>query len=35
MKKLHIGAILLGGLVAAPLSASMAQSTNVAYALCE
>jgi hypothetical protein len=32
MKKLHIGAILLGGLVAAPLQASMAQSTEVAFA---
>src|SRR5260370_38589439 len=32
MKKLHIGAILLGGLIAAPLQASMAQTTNVAYA---
>jgi hypothetical protein len=32
MKKLHIGAILLGGLVVAPLQASMAQTTNVAYA---
>jgi hypothetical protein len=32
MKKLHIGAIVLAGLVAAPLHASMAQSTNVAYA---
>jgi outer membrane protein OmpA-like peptidoglycan-associated protein len=32
MKKLQIGAILLGGLVAAPLQASMAQTTNVAYA---
>jgi hypothetical protein len=32
MKKLHISAILLGGLVAAPLQASMAQTTNVAYA---
>lgn len=31
MKKLHIGAILLGGLVVAPFQASMAQ-TNVAYA---
>ena len=31
MKKLHIGAILLSGLVAAPLQASQAQSTNVAY----
>jgi hypothetical protein len=31
MKKLHIGVILLGGLVAAPLQASMAQTTNVAY----
>jgi hypothetical protein len=32
MKKLHIGAILLGGLVAAPLYTAMAQTTNVAYA---
>jgi len=32
MKKLHIGAILLSGLVAAPFQASMAQTTNVAYA---
>ena len=32
MKKLHLGVILLGGLVAAPLQASMAQTTNVAYA---
>ena len=32
MKKLHIGAILLGGLIAAPVQASMAQTTNVAYA---
>ena len=32
MKKLHIGAILLGGLVAAPLQASMAQTTSVAHA---
>jgi hypothetical protein len=32
MKKLHIGAILLGGLVAAPLQAPMAQSTEVAFA---
>jgi hypothetical protein len=32
MKKLHIGAILLGGLVAAPLYAATAQTTNVAYA---
>ena len=32
MKKLYIGAILLGGLVAAPFQASMAQTTNVAYA---
>ena len=32
MKKLHIGAILLGGLVALPLQASMAQSTEVAFA---
>ena len=31
MKKLHIGAILLGGLVVAPFQASMAQ-TNMAYA---
>ena len=31
MKKLHIGAILLGGLVVAPFQASMAQTTNVAY----
>jgi hypothetical protein len=31
MKKLHIGAILLGGLVVAPIPASMAQTTNVAY----
>ena len=31
MKKLHIGAILLSGLVAVPLHASMAQTTNVAY----
>ena len=31
MKKLHIGAVLLGGLVVAPFQASMAQ-TNVAYA---
>jgi OmpA-OmpF porin, OOP family len=32
MKKLHIGAVLLGGLVAAPLYTAMAQTTNVAYA---
>jgi hypothetical protein len=32
MKKLQFGAILVGALVAAPLHASMAQSTNVAYA---
>jgi hypothetical protein len=32
MKKLHIGAILLGGLVAAPVYTAMAQTTNVAYA---
>jgi hypothetical protein len=32
MKKLHIGAILLGGLVVAPFQASMAQSTEVAFA---
>jgi hypothetical protein len=32
MKKLHIGAMLLSGLVAAPLQASMAQSTEVAFA---
>ena len=32
MKKLHIGAILLGGLVAAPFYTAMAQTTNVAYA---
>jgi len=32
MKKLHTGAILLSGLVAAPFQASMAQTTNVAYA---
>ena len=32
MKKLHIGAILLSGLVAAPFQPSMAQTTNVAYA---
>jgi hypothetical protein len=33
MKKLHIGAILLGGgLVVAPLQALMAQSTEVAFA---
>ncbi len=32
MKKLHIGAIVLGGLVALPLQASMAQSTEVAFA---
>jgi hypothetical protein len=31
MKKLYIGGILLSGLVAAPLHASMAQTTNVAY----
>jgi hypothetical protein len=31
MKKLHVGAIVLGGLVVAPFQASMAQ-TNVAYA---
>lgn len=31
MKKLYIGAILLSGLVAVPLHASMAQTTNVAY----
>ena len=31
MKKLHIGAILLGGLILVPFQASMAQ-TNVAYA---
>ncbi|HEX9522496.1 MAG TPA: hypothetical protein VF949_05995 [Reyranella sp.] len=31
MKKLHIGAILLGGLVVAPFQASTAQTTNVAY----
>ena len=31
MKKLHIGAILLSGLVAVPLQASQAQTTNVAY----
>jgi outer membrane protein OmpA-like peptidoglycan-associated protein len=32
VKKLHIGAILLGGLVAAPFYTAMAQTTNVAYA---
>jgi D-serine deaminase-like pyridoxal phosphate-dependent protein len=32
MKKLYIGAILLGGLVVAPFQASMAQSTEVAFA---
>ncbi len=32
MKKLHSGAILLGGLVAAPFYTAMAQTTNVAYA---
>ena len=32
MKKLHTGAILLSGLVATPFQASMAQTTNVAYA---
>jgi hypothetical protein len=32
MKKLHIGAILLGGLVLAPLQAAVAQSTEVAFA---
>jgi len=32
MNKLHNGAILLSGLVAAPFQASMAQTTNVAYA---
>ena len=31
MNKLHISAILVGGLVAAPLHASVAQTTNVAY----
>jgi len=32
MKNLRLGAILLGGLVVAPFQASMAQTTNVAYA---
>jgi len=32
MNKLYIGAILLGGIITTPLQASMAQSTNVAYA---
>jgi hypothetical protein len=32
MKKLHLGAIALGCLVAAPWQASMAQSTEVAFA---
>jgi hypothetical protein len=32
MKKLHVGAILLGGLVVAPFQASLAQTTEVAFA---
>jgi hypothetical protein len=32
MKKLHIGAILLSGFVAAPMQAAIAQSTEVAFA---
>ena len=32
MKKLHIGAILLGGLFVAPFQAALSQTTNVAYA---
>ena len=32
MKKLHIGAILLGGLFVTPFQAALSQTTNVAYA---
>jgi len=32
MKKLHIGAILLGGLFVTPFQAALAQTTSVAYA---
>ena len=32
MKKLHIGAILLGGLIVTPFQAALAQTTTVAYA---
>jgi len=32
MKKLHIGAILLGGLFVTPFQAALAQTTTVAYA---
>jgi hypothetical protein len=32
MKKLYIGAVLLGGLAVAPFQAALAQSTEVAYA---
>jgi hypothetical protein len=32
MKKLHIGAILLGGLFVTPCQAALAQTTTVAYA---
>jgi hypothetical protein len=32
MKKLHIGAILLGGLFVMPFQAALAQTTTVAYA---
>jgi len=32
MKKLHVGAILLGSLVVAPFQASLAQTTEVAFA---
>jgi hypothetical protein len=32
MKKLHIGAILLGGLFLTPFQAALSQTTNVAYA---
>jgi hypothetical protein len=31
MKKLHIGALLLGGLFVTPFPAALAQTTNVAY----
>jgi outer membrane protein OmpA-like peptidoglycan-associated protein len=31
MKKLHIGAILLGGLFVTPFQAALSQTTNVAY----